>query len=162
MATLSRLCDEGCLVALDPGLEADELPTRRLYGTPAFVEWLDGTLPGIPFDPVYAELNAMEQVAALFHEYLMGVSFSSDRRFRKLNCSPNHHIWEFKTDDIRIFGWIPEKDAFVCCFGDSKDEIEIFQKYGVYIAQTKYVRDQLNLDDPKFLEGKEYIDVIST
>jgi hypothetical protein len=162
MATLSRLCEEGHLVPLDPGLEVYELPTRRLYGTPAFVEWLEETLPSLPFDPVHAELNAMEQVAALFYGYLMGENFSSDRRFKKLNWTPTHHIWEFKTDDIRIFGWIPERDAFVCCFGDSKSEIETFRKYGAYIAKAKYVRDNLNLDDPKFLESKEYIDVIST
>jgi hypothetical protein len=162
MATLPKLCEEGGLVALDPGLGPDELPTRRLYGTPAFVEWLDNILPVISADSAEADLSAMEQVAALFHEYLIGAKFSDDRRFKKLNSTPSHHVWEFKTDDVRIFGWIPEKDVFVCCFGDSKDAIETFRKYGRYIAQTKYVRDHLDLDEPKHLEGKDYADVIST
>jgi hypothetical protein len=161
MATLSKLCDDGHLVPLDPGLETDELPTRRLFGTPAFVDWLERALPSLPYDPIHADLNAMEQIAALFHEYLMGANFSSDRRFKKLNPTA-HHVWEFKTDDVRIFGWVPEKDAFICCFGDSKDEIETFKKYEKYVAQTVYVRGKLNLDEPKLLVSKEYNDVISS
>jgi hypothetical protein len=161
MATLSRLCEEGNLVPLDPGLEAHELPVRRLFGTPAFVEWLDSGLPNIPLDPIHADLSAMEQVAALFHNYLMGENFSNDRRFKKLNPA-QHHVWEFKTDGVRIFGWIPAKDSFVCCFGDSKDEIVTYSKYGRYVAQTRFVREGLNLDEPKCVESREYDDVISS
>jgi hypothetical protein len=162
MATLAMLCEVGALVRLDPGLELGELATRRLYGTPEFVNWLDTDLPVMPEDPLTADLNPLEQVAALFHEYVTGEKFSDDRRFKKLNSTPQHHVWEFKTDDVRIFGWIPEKDVFLCCFGDSKNEIETYRKYGMYIARTKYVRDFLNLDEPKCLQEKEYKDVIST
>jgi hypothetical protein len=161
MATLSTLCEDGLLREIDPGLEHDELPTRRLYGTPEFVIWLDKALPNVPADPLQMELSAMEQVFAVFREYLLGEDFCDDRRFKKLSNNPDHHVWEFKTDDIRIFGWVPEKDAFVCCFGDTKNDIETFKKYGKYIALTKYTRDQLDLSAPKYVEGREYLDVLS-
>jgi hypothetical protein len=161
MATIASLCDEGHLVAIDPGLEPDELPKRRLFGTPEFVRWLDETLPGLLGDSIGADLSPFDQVYALFFEYVIGNAFSTDRRFKKLNGTPDHYVWEFKTDDVRVFGWVPQKDTFICCFGDSKVAIETFQKYGRYIAQTKFVRDNISLDAPKFIESVRYVDVIS-
>lgn len=69
-------------------------------------------------------------------------------------------MWELKTDDTRIFGWVPRRDGFICCFGDHANEVKLKDKYGAYMARTKLVRDLLDLDDPKFVSG-DYEDVIS-
>ncbi len=146
---------------MDPGLEAHELPNRRLYASPDFVRWLDAELPELEGDTVDADLSPIEQVFALFHKYVVGESFGSDRRFKKLSGTPNHHVWELKTDDVRVFGWVPKKDVYICCYGDLKLSIETLKKYGRYIAQTKFFRDHLDLDEPKAIEGERYQDVIS-
>ena len=161
MATVLELCESLRLREISPELEPQELVHRCLYGTPDFVTWLENELPGYASDPVNIDMSPLEQVAVVFHAYVVGLPFSTDRRFKKLSWTPQHHIWEIKTDDIRIFGWIPRRDAFICCFGDLKSEIEIFRKYGLYIARTKYVRENMNLDEPKCVEGKDYNDVIS-
>ena len=96
-----------------------------------------------------------------FFEYVSGEDFSSDRRFKKLHCNPDNHVWEFKTEEVRVFGWVPNKDFFVCCYGDSKDKIKEFDSYGRYIAQTTFVRNNLNLNEPKCLISRSYSDVIS-
>lgn len=160
MATLIELCDSGALEVIDP-LEAGELPWRNLYATMEFIEWLDGELPEVEHNALYSNLTPIEQVFAVFYEYVTGENFSSDRRFKKLHCTPNQHVWEFKTDEIRVFGWVPRKDAFICCFGDSKDNIEVNNSYGRYIAKTTNVRNTMDLDEPKLLESRSYLDVIS-
>lgn len=84
-----------------------------------------------------------------------------DRRFKKLARTPDEFVWEFKTPDIRVFGWIPMRDVFICAFGDMKDEIETRNLYGRYIAQTIYVRNNLELDEPRYVASGEYHDVLS-
>ena len=160
MATLIELCESGVLETIDP-LETDELPWRTLYATRDFIEWVDAVLPSLPHNDLYASLSPEEQVYAVFVEYVSGASFSSDRRFKKLSCTPDHCVWEFKTDEVRIFGWVPSKNSFVCCFGDSKDQIERYNRYGLYIARTAYVRNTMNLSEPKYVSGGSYEDVIS-
>jgi len=160
MATLIELCESGVLDKIDP-LEEDELPWRTLYATMDFLDWLEDGLPALAHNDLYSRLSPQEQVFAVFAEYVSGDYFSSDRRFKKLNCTPDHFIWEFKTDEVRIFGWVPKKDAFICCFGDSKDEIELHRRYGTLISQTVFVRNNMNLDEPKHLMGRSYSDVIS-
>lgn len=161
MATLIELCKSGDLDTIDPGLEADELPWRCLYGTILFLDWLDQELPNLGHNELYSRLSPHEQVVAMLIDYVSGRYFSNDRRFKQLNWTPNYDIWELKTDEVRIFGWVPQKDAFVCCFGDSKDTIQMKGSYGGYITQTKYTRDKMNLDEPKYVTGRNYTDVIS-
>tara|TARA_R110002110_G_scaffold137735_1_gene323067 strand:+ start:3809 stop:4300 length:492 start_codon:yes stop_codon:yes gene_type:complete len=160
MATLTELCDSGVIDTIDP-LEPGELPWRTLYGTIDFLGWLDEGLPNLDHNPLYAELIPSEQVFALFAEYVSGDDFFSDRRFKKLHWRPDRYVWEFKTEEVRIFGWSPHKNAFVCCFGDSKDNIVRDDSYGRYIALTVYVRNNIDLNEPKCVTGRSYADVIS-
>jgi hypothetical protein len=160
MATLLELVESGALDTIDP-LEGDELAWRTLYGTTDFLGWMDGGLENQDHNELYSNLSPKEQVFTTFVEYVAGEPFSSDRRFKKLKCTPDHYVWEFKTDEVRIFGWVPRKNCFICCYGASKDEIQILNSYGRYIALTANVRSTINLDDPKCLMSGSYEDVIS-
>ena len=145
---------------IDP-LEPDELAWRTLYGTMEFLNWLGAELPNISHNALYSDLSPQEQVFAIFTEYASGEYLSSDRRFKKLNWTPDHCIWELKTDEIRIFGWVPQKNNFICCYGGDKSTIETLSLYGRYIAQTVRVRQNIDLDEPKHLTSRRYCDVIS-
>lgn len=160
MATLSELAINGDLEKIEVELETGEQPWRRLYATPDFIQWLDTVLPDLR-TTIFADSEPDEQVDAVFHEYRAGRHLTIDARFKSLSWTPDWSVWEFKTPDLRIFGWVAEKDAFVCTYGDMKDQIETFNRYGRYIAQTKFQRDQLNLNEPKFIASKEYDDVLS-
>lgn len=160
MATLLDLRESRVLDTIDP-LEPGELPWRTLYGTMDFLRWLDEGLPNLGHNNLYSDLSPQEQLFAAFAEFVSGDSFSTDRRFKKLNCTPDQHVWEIKTDEVRVFGWIPMKDCFICCFGDSKDKIVARNSAGRYIAQTAFVRNQMNLDEPKYLTSRSYASVIS-
>lgn len=161
MATLEQLCQQGHLVELPVPLGPEEMPWRKLYGTPEFVQWLDQVLPYLPEDPVHADASPLEQVATTFAEYVLGEDMAAETMFRKLRSNPEHFVWELKTDDIRVFGWAPRKDHFICCFGDLADEIKRSNAYGRYIALTVRTRQLLELDEPKVVGRTEYRDVIS-
>jgi len=160
MATLVELRNAGSLVDIDP-LESHELPWRTLYATPDFINWLDVTLPLLPHKPEYSAMTPQEQVFASFADFASGAAFSDDRRFKKLSASPDNFVWEIKSEEVRVFGWVPEKNVFVCCFGDSKDNIVVNNSYGLHIARTVFMRTNLDLNEPKYVESKEYRDVLS-
>jgi hypothetical protein len=162
MATLSELADQDqvvhrIMVPLGPGKSA----WRSLYGSTEFLGWLEKTLPSIPNGALASPLTPFEQVYALFRDYLIGTPFLDDRRFHALSRTPDLFVWEFKTPDIRIFGWFVQMDRFVCSFGDSKDDVEKYDRHGLYMAKTDYFRAKLDLDPPKLIEFKEYANVLS-
>ena len=162
MATVTQLEQDGLIERLDIEMEIQEQPWRCLYGTPDFIRWLGEELVGLETRVVGGDLEPLEQVDDLFHQFVVGEDFSTDRRFRKLTSSPEHFVWELKTIDIRIFGWIPQKDFFICTFGGLADDIKLFEQYGTNIAKTVYVRNHLDLDEPKYVNSVEYENVIST
>lgn len=147
---------------IDVDLEAHELPWRTLYGTPEFVSWLDDALATMDSKvSEVADMTPSEQIAVMLVEYVAGEPFSDDRRFKSLSCTPQRFIWEMKSDDVRIFGWVPNMNSFVCCFGDLKDTIILNNSYGAYIARTVYVREHIGLDEPRFIPSREHVDVVS-
>lgn len=162
MATLANLAAAGReLFAIDLPLDGADQVWRRLYGTPDFIRWLNDTLPVLDTCIIGGEATPYDQVDAIFADYISGEPIPFDRRFKKLSRTPDEFVWEFKTPDIRVFGWIPMRDAFICTFGDMKDDIEARSLYGRYIAKTIFVRNNLDLDDPKFVASAEYDDVLS-
>lgn len=162
MATIEQLEQAGLIVRLEIELEIQEQPWRCLYATPDFIRWLDEELENLETRVIGGDLEPLEQVDDLFHQFVAGEDFATDRRFRKLSSDPEHFVWELKTIDIRIFGWIPQKNFFICTFGDLADEIKLRNQYGTNIAKTVYVRNNLNLDEPKYVNSVEYENVIST
>lgn len=136
-------------------------PWRCIYGTPTFVEWLDETLPTLRSSVVGGDITPEEQVDAIFNDYISGIPLNNDRRFKKLSSTPDHYVWELKTLDLRLFGWVPQRDHLILAYGELKDQLELLEGYGRFIAQTVFVRNNLDLDEPKHLVTREYDDVIS-
>lgn len=160
MATLSSLVTAGALERISVELEG-RLSWRSLYGTPEFIRWLDEVLPYLEPGSAGAEITPNEQVDALFFDFISGERLEEDRRFKALSRTPDLFVWELKTIDVRIFGWFVSMDHFVCCYGDMKDEILRKDSVGTYMARVEYVRNQLDLDEPKRLEFKDYANVLS-
>ena len=162
MPTLTKLIDDGQLVRIEIELEG-ALPWRTLLGTPDFVRWLDEELPKLETTIVGGDLTPEEQVYAIFYDYVTGAHIqfhTDDRRFKKLNPL-NHNVWELKTLDLRVFGWVLAKDCFICTYGKMKDELELMNSYGRYVALTVGWRNKCGLDKPNVVTGENYNDVLS-
>lgn len=165
MATLSELANSGEIERIEIELDSARQPWRCLYATPDFAHWAGEVLPTLTTGVMQAEITPHEQVYALFADFIEGKHLEEDRRFRALSYHPELHVWELKTIDVRIFGWFPQMDHFVCCFGEHKDVLldpnEPHRTYDQYIPKTNYVRHQLPLSLPKAVEFKEYANVLS-
>lgn len=144
------------------GLDDHEQPERLLYAYPHVVEWLDQTLPSLPSDFkdfMQEDLSPMEQVDALFHDFVSGENFSYYERSHSMTPLPLG-IWELKTTDVRFFGWFHIRKCFVIANVDTKARLlELPGLNGGYRENAVFRRNKLDLDTPKFITGG-YVDVL--
>ena len=82
--------------------------------------------------------------------------FQYDRMFKDL-IPDKDEVWEMKTVDLRIFGWIYRPRIFIAVFGDYADLYKgrnSTKSYADALRKVKNARDGLDLDEPKFRGGK--------
>ncbi len=157
MATLSILADRKQLVRLGGGLALGEQPLRLLYAFPHVATWLDNSLSTIIPMPD-SELRPTEQVDALFYDFVSGEDFAYYERSHRMKPI-DQGIWDFKTEDIRIFGWFHVKCTFVMANIDSMERVKNHGLYAGYRDDCIRRREALDLDPPKFVLGT-YSDVL--
>src|SRR5258706_12437001 len=66
-------------------------------------------------------------------------------------------VWEFKTADLRIFGWMYQPRAFIAVRGGYADDYKEPTKTKNYADDRREVvkaRDALPLDGEKFVKGE--------
>lgn len=59
-------------------------------------------------------LRPAEQLRALIRSFCLGAPLQVGRQFNKVRRHPRH-VFELKTIDVRVFGWVPEFNRFVAC-----------------------------------------------
>lgn len=158
MATLEHLIAAGVLIAHEADLEQHEFPERCVSYTPDLDVWLDGDLKAVPKKRGRNETPS-EQVEQLFYEFIVGEPMAYDVDIKKLDPL-GWHVWEFKTPDVRIIGWIVRKRHFIGVCGELKDNIPHAKNYKPYIAKVVDYRNGLDLDAPKQIEGVALRDVL--
>jgi hypothetical protein len=65
-------------------------------------------------------------------------------------------VWELKTVDLRLFGWMCKPKHFIGVLGDYADLYKgksAKKSYEDAIAKVVSARDSLDLDEPKFAKG---------
>jgi hypothetical protein len=159
MSTITSLIASETIKSVAFGLLPDELPERGLFGTGRFFQFLETVLPSIPSRD--AMLSSEEQLVGLLGRYLTNAPL-------RLNSpiSPIRHledgVWEFKTKDVRAFGWFVAKD---CAILDSGCDVKLLKSnrinYSGYIEQTRYVRTSLGFTPGKFIQGSEPSHVVT-
>ena len=159
MATLVNLAIIGSVIKVDPILGLREMELRRIYLLPRAQEWLKNVLPETDSDRLTEEVPLM-QVDALFYEFCSGQALRVGTRFKAL-VHLGDGVWELKTADVRLFGWFTQKDCFVVSDCDSKYRILKLGLVRPYSEQAVRFRENLDLDEPKFVPGDNPDDVIS-
>lgn len=147
--------------------ERSVLPVRALYGTEEFASWVQNDLPKLmPPDWNKDDSQPVMQVFDVLYRYVTGDDMRPhNRKFKPLGAALCLPVWEFKTPSVRVFGWVPQKDVFVCAFGALKYNLVNTAATGSlscdgYIAKTNYVRCQCGFAD-QVVESREISDVIS-
>ncbi len=160
MNTLEDLVATGAIVRIEIELDGGALPKRLLFGTPAFVGWLEEHLDAMKNSPLGGDLSPVEQLDHLFYAFVSGKVLACTRQFRAIRSEPRA-VWELKTLDLRIFGWFPMKDCFVAVFGDWADRVKDHDLYRGYRLQVRRLRRQLGVDRTLCVEGVNPDDVLS-
>ena len=105
-------------------------------------------------------MSPLEQFAEL-----LGIFGSGEFLTYGYDLKPLTHaydgIWELKTADLRIFGWFPHMDCFIAHKADLASRIKDHGLYHGYIGEVGRFRDNLELDDPKFISGVDPRVVVS-
>jgi hypothetical protein len=158
MATIIELVEEGHLIKLEPELDADEFEARRIYLIADCRDRLDALL-GSMVSQWNTEIDPMEQFDEIVYHFAVGGELNYPRQFHDLRHRKDG-IWQLKTPDLRLFGFFARKDVFICTDVADANVVKTGQ-YSGYCEQSGYRRDQLNLDEPKFIPGMEPQNVVS-
>lgn len=158
MATLEQLFNEGKLKRHRPALEPSELSERVVYFAPDFDEWLVTDLQPLPCF-VGRKVTPFEQAEQILYEYVVGLPMAYGVHYKKLEPH-GQHTWEFRTPDVRLFGWVPQKAHFVVVRGALKNQVKRFRDYAPYIADVVTFRASLDLNEPKSVTGVRANDVL--
>jgi hypothetical protein len=151
MATIAELEATGDLLPYDPDFEADEFPSRWVHLAPVFAKWQETVLPRETSDRGLL-ISPLEQVEQRLYEYCLGRPMIYDRD-RKILEPQSAHVWQIKTPDARLFGWLPARRHFIAVCGEMKSRLLHNDNYKPFIAQVIAFRNALNLNAPKYLTG---------
>ncbi len=105
------------------------------------------------------DLWPWEQVEQLLFDFVVGRPLSYDTQRKKLDPL-TQHVWELKTEDVRLIGWFPRRKCFVAVCGRMKREIQRAKLYAPCINNVGWFRSQLGLDEPKSVVGMRYDDIL--
>jgi hypothetical protein len=162
MATIAKLVEDGVLVRIEVALDGGALPWRGVscHRVPEFLpDWLRDTLPRMA-SQVGAEDTPEEQVYALLELFITGARLNLGEMYKPLHPH-ERSIWELRTADTRIFGWFYRRDRFIAVFADDATHIHSYRLHAGYRNEVARLRDALDLDEPKLVEGVEEDDVLS-
>lgn len=166
MATLKELCDQERLHRLKPDLDADQMQ-RRAVVIFDHVRSQIAALCGVA-SPTGNEFDLDEQFDALIYSFCIGEQFQLPGDFHEMDHR-DPGVWELKTADLRLFGWFYRRDVFIVT--DVKDATFVkkgpenvtvtVSLYHGFCTSAVHWRDQLDLDPPKFVDGKHPENVLS-
>lgn len=159
MATVLELASLGELIRFDPVLEPRRQEFRELFASKRLVKWIESALPNLS-SSWDLENTPAEQVDALLATYAGGDTLTFSWSFRPLRHIAGG-VWEFKTADVRIFGWFHRKDCFIGHAADATQRVKDHNLYSGYAGEVARFRDALDLVEPKFVAGDNPSDVVS-
>jgi hypothetical protein len=160
MATPIQLHYAGTLYKYDPELAPKQREIRTFYASQRMQKWVTEDLPKLE-STWKIEQSPQEQLSELLDEiYCPEEPLTFGRQFRPLRYIVDG-IWELKTADLRVFGWFFAKNCFIASAANLTDLIKRLHLYLPYQEEAVRVRNQLDLDDPKFVPGDDPHAVVS-
>jgi hypothetical protein len=122
-------------------------------------DWLANTLPTLESD-WGIERTPTQQLDSLVGVFASGEVLCFEQQFKPLGHL-GEGVWELKTPDLRVFGWFPQRDCFIADRADLASRIKQHHLYRGYVGEVVRFRNDLDLDEPKFLTGEDPRYVVS-
>lgn len=139
--------------------DLDGLPAVRwMYMTPRCKKVICEDLPSWTSRWKIAE-TPTQQFDALMDQYLTGEAMDYGTSIKVL-APTDKHVWEMKTQDLRLFGWFYKKGIFIATALDLADRVKGPNLYNGYRDEAVRVRSEIDLRPPKCIEGGRVSDVV--
>jgi hypothetical protein len=155
MATIHNLAGAGGPLTLIAVPMGNERPMRSIYGLQRFTNWMTNALPNLQTGRLKGRETPQQQLDFRLYQWITGKPMVYSRMLNDLMPHADE-VWELKTLDIRVFGWMYRPLTFIAVFGDYADLYKgktATRSYGTAKADVIAARDRLDLDLPKFTGG---------
>lgn len=158
MATLASLRADGLVLDWEVPLGPRQPRDRVLLLLPLLVPRLEAKLTeGSTWN---IEENPAQQLDALTLSFVAGEELCFERQFNSMSYYKDG-VWYLKTADVRLFGWFPQKDFFLAASVAIAEEAKRLNLYRPIADEVVRYRNQLALDEPKFIRGNDPHAVVS-
>jgi hypothetical protein len=154
MSTFDSLVAAKSLIQVVLSLPRGQFHERKIYAYPECVEWMKSVRQMVT-GRVASDFTPQEQLVERLRQWMSGDSIVYDRMFHDMEPRAEN-VWEMKTADLRIFGWMYKPKVFVAVRGGYADDYKEPTKIKNYADDRNEVlkaRDALPLDGEKFAEG---------
>jgi hypothetical protein len=161
MAAFDKLLEQGQIVRVTLRLGRGQFNDRELYAYPECLAWMKVEVPKMVTGRVQSAFAPKEQLITRLLQWITGKPMARGRMFQDM-LPKSDEVWELKTPDLRIFGWMyrPRKFIAVCGgYADDYKEPTKIKNYGDDRDAVVKARDELPLDGNKFVTG-EYDDLV--
>ena len=156
MATLSKLVEDKALIRVVIPLKRGQFDDRKFYAFPACVEWMKSEVPNMVTGRIKAPMTPLEQLRERLRQWNAGEPMRDGPWFHDIEPKESG-VWELKTFDLRVFGWMYRPREFIAFCGGYTDDYKAPTKtktYGDERAKVVAARDALPLDGEKFVVGE--------
>jgi hypothetical protein len=155
MPTFDKILEEGRLIRLKLRLGRNQFDERELYAYSECLKWMKAEVPKMVTGRVQSNLTPAEQLITRLLQWITGKPMVYGRMFQDM-LPRSDEVWELKTADLRLFGWMYRPRKFIAVCGGYADHYKAPTKTKNYADDRKAVveaRDALPLDGDKFVMG---------
>ncbi|WP_342714096.1 hypothetical protein [Bradyrhizobium sp. B039] len=155
MATFDSLLAEKQLIPVVLKLRPGQFPERKIYAFPECVDWMKSEVPRMATGRVASDFTPHEQLVLRIRQWIAGEPMAYGPMFHDMDPREDN-VWELKTADLRIFGWMYRPRQFIAVKGGYADDYKEPTKTKNYADDRREVvvaRDTLPLDGEKFAVG---------
>lgn len=155
MTTLDKMLEEERIVRVTLRLGRGKFDERKIYAYPECLEWMKTEVPKMATGRVQSAMTPAEQLMNRLLQWITGDPLVHHRMFKDLEPQVDG-VWELKTPDLRIFGWMYRPKEFVAVCGGYADDYKEPTKVRNYADDIRTViraRDLLPIDGVKFVTG---------
>jgi hypothetical protein len=155
MATFDRLLEDKTLVRVTIPLPRGQFHERKLFAYPDCLEWMRKEVPKMVTGRVASSFTPKEQLIERLRQWMSGDPMAYGRMFHDMEPKGDE-VWEIKTADLRIFGWIYLPREFIAVRAGYADDYKEPTKIKNYADERREVvkaRDALPLDGEKYTAG---------
>jgi hypothetical protein len=156
MATIDNLLKIRTLIRVTVPLGRGQFHDRKFYAYPECVEWMRNEVPKMVTGRLRSDFSPKEQLIERLRQWMSGDPMAYGRMFKDMEPRTDE-VWEMKTADLRLFGWIYRPREFIAVCGGYADDYKEPTKTKNYADDRRAVvraRDALPLDGDKLAIGE--------